>query len=111
VSTTNEKDSQYGLIASFLLQMGMVCEEQLKHADRIRRKLATPSSLFNVLKEIGYVSEEMVRKALMGASLNIRIGELLVELGHLSQDDLNVAFRIQQEQYQSLALHSDGVRY
>jgi hypothetical protein len=53
----------------------------------------------------------MVRKALMGASSNNRIGELLVELGHLSQDDLNVAFRIQQEQYQSLALHSDGGRY
>jgi hypothetical protein len=36
----------------------MVSEEQLKHADRIRRKLATPSSLLNVLKEIGNVSDD-----------------------------------------------------
>lgn len=104
VSMANEKDSGYGIIASLLLQSGMVSEKQLKHADRIRRKLATPSSLLNVLKELGNVSDEMVRKVLMGTNSNIRIGELLVELGHLAEGDLESAFRIQQEQDKELRL-------
>jgi type IV pilus assembly protein PilB len=100
----NEKTSQYGVIAALLLQTGVVSEQQLKHAERIRQKLATSSSLLNVLKERGDVSDEMVRKALTGAGSNIRIGELLIELGHLSEDDLNAAFRIQQEQEKELRL-------
>ena len=104
VSMANEKDSGYGIIASLLLQSGMVSEKQLKHAERIRRKLATPSSLLNVLKDLGNVSDEMVRKVLMGTNSNIRIGELLVELGHLAEGDLDSAFRIQQEQDKGLRL-------
>lgn len=100
----NDKNSEYGVIASLLLQSGMLSEKQLKHADRIRRKMATPTPLLNVLKEMGDVSDEMVRKALMGTSSNIRIGELLIELGHLSEDDLNAAFRIQQDQENKLRL-------
>lgn len=99
-----EKESQYGVIAALLLQAGMVTESQLKHADRIRLKLATATPLINVLKERGDVTDEMVRKALMGTGSNIRIGELLIELGHLSSDDLNAAFRIQQEQEKDLRL-------
>ncbi len=100
----NEKDFGYGIIASLLLQSGMVSEKQLKHADRIRRKLATPAPLLNVLKDLGNVSDEMVRKVLMGTNSNIRIGELLVELGHLTEGDLDSAFRIQQEQDKELRL-------
>ncbi len=100
----NKKDSEYGVIAALLLQAGMVSENQLNHADRIRQKLATSTPLLNVLKERGDVTDEMVRKALMGTGSNIRIGELLVELGHISGDDLNAAFRIQQEQEKELRL-------
>ncbi|MDK9708970.1 MAG: ATPase, T2SS/T4P/T4SS family [Desulforhopalus sp.] len=98
----NDKGSGYGEIASLLLQSGLVSEKQLQHADRIRKKLATPTSLLNVLKELGIVTDEMVRKALMDTATTIRIGELLVELGHLSEDDLQAAFRIQQEREKGL---------
>ncbi len=100
----NEKKSEYGVIASLLLNSGMVNEKQLKHADRVRQKLATPTSLLNILKEIGDVTDDMVRQVLMGAGSNIRIGELLIELGYLSVDDLNAAFRIQKEQDKELRL-------
>ncbi|MFH0780674.1 MAG: ATPase, T2SS/T4P/T4SS family [Pseudomonadota bacterium] len=100
----NEKDSEYGVIASLLLNSGMVNEKQLKHADRVRQKLATPTSLLNILKEMGDVTDDMVRKVLMDTSSTIRIGELLIELGYLSVDDLNAAFRIQKEQDKDLRL-------
>ncbi len=101
---TNDKDPGYGVIAALLLQSGIVSEKQLKYADRIRRKMATPTSLLNILKEMGDVTDEMVRKVLTGSSSNIRIGELLVELGHLSEEDLGAAFRIQQELDKELRL-------
>ncbi len=108
---TNDKDPGYGVIASLLLQTGVVSETQLKHADRIRRKMATPTPLLNVLKEMGDVTDEMVRQALLGTSLNIRIGDLLVELGHLSENDLGAASRIQQEQDKELRLGEILIKY
>lgn len=107
----NEKNSEYGEIASLLLQSGMVSDKQVKHAERIRAKLATPAPLLNVLKELGDVSDEMVRKVLLDTRLTIRIGELLVELGHLSEDDLNAAFNIQKEREQDLRLGEILVKY
>ena len=106
-----KKSSEYGEIASLLLQSGMVSENQIKHAERIRAKLATPTPLLNVLKELGDVSEEMVRKVMMDTRLTIRIGELLVELGHLSEDDLNAAFNIQKEREQELRLGEILIKY
>jgi type IV pilus assembly protein PilB len=107
----NKKNSEYGEIASLLLQSGMVSEKQVKHAERIRAKLATQAPLLNVLKELGDVTEDMVRKVLLDTRLTIRIGELLVELGHLSADDLNAASRIQKEREQELRLGEILIKY
>jgi len=107
----NEKNPEYGIIASLLLQAGLVGEKQLQYADRIRRKLATPTPLLNILKERGDVTDEMVRKALRGTSSSIRIGELLVELGHLSKEDLEAAFRIQQEREKGLRFGEILIKY
>ncbi len=107
----NDKEIEYGVIVSLLLKSGLVSEKQVKHAERIRQKLATPTTLVNVLKNLGFVSDELVRKALVDTRLSIRIGELLVELGHLSNDDLTAAFNIQQEQEGSLKLGEILVKY
>lgn len=107
----NEKKSEYGEIASLLLQSGVVSEKQLKHAERIRGKLATPAPLINVLKELGDVTDETVRKALVDTQLTLRIGELLRELGYLSEDDLNAAFNIQKEREQELRLGEILIKY
>jgi type IV pilus assembly protein PilB len=107
----NERDSQYGIIATLLQQSGMVSDTQLKRAERIRQKLATPTPLLNVLKELGSVSDDMVRKVLLDTKSTIRIGELLVELGHLSEDDLNAAFNIQQEREKELRLGEILIKY
>ena len=64
-----------------------------------------------MLKDLGFVSDELVRKALTDTKLSIRIGELLVELGHLSNDDLTAAFNIQKEREQDLKLGEILIKY
>ena len=108
---SKENNVEYGEIVSLLLKSEMVSEKQVAHAVRIRQKLATPTSLVNVLKDLGFVSDELVRKALMDTRLSLRIGELLVELGHLSQDDLNSAINIRKEREKELKLGEILIKY
>lgn len=107
----NDNQIEYGAIVSLLLQSGTVTEKQIKHAQRVRQKLATPFTLLNVLKDLGFVSDELVKKALMDTRLTIRIGELLVELGHISEDDLTAAFNIQREREKNLKLGEILIKY
>ena len=106
-----EQKYEYGEIVSLLLRFGTVSEKQVKHAERIRQKLATPTSLVNVLKDLGFISDELVRKAMMDTRMSIRIGDLLVELGHLSEDDLVAAFNIQKEREKDLKLGEILIKY
>ena len=106
-----EKKNEYGEIVSLLLKSGMVSEKQVKHAVRIHQKLTTPTSLVNILKNLGFVSDELVRKALMDTRLSLRIGELLVELGHLSEIDLNSAVNIRKERERGLKLGEILIKY
>lgn len=105
------KTEEFGEIASLLLRSAMVSERQLRHAERIRGKLATPTPLINILKELGFVTDEMLRKALTETQLPLRIGELLRELGYISDDDLQAAFNIQKEREQELRLGEILIKY
>jgi type IV pilus assembly protein PilB len=107
----NEQKIEYGVIVSLLLESGTVSGKQVKHAERISQKMATPTTLVNVLKDLGFASDELVRKALIDTKLSIRIGELLVELGHLSGDDLTAAYNIQKEREQELRLGEILIKY
>jgi len=106
-----EKKVEYGEIVSLLLKSEMVSEKQVKHAVRIRQKLATSTSLVNILKDLGFVSDELVRKAMMDTRLSMRIGELLVELGHLSENELNSAVNIRKEREKELKLGEVLIKY
>ncbi len=101
----------YGEIVTLLLESNLVSEKQVQHAERIRLKLATPVPLLNVLKDLKIVSDDMVRKALVGSASTVRIGELLKELGHLSETDLTAAFNIQKETEKDLKLGEILVKY
>ncbi len=106
-----EKKVEYGEIVSLLLSSGMVSEKQVKHAVRIRQKLTTPTPLLNILKDLGFISDELVRKAMLDTRLSIRIGELLVELGHISEADLNSAVNIRKEREKELKLGEVLIKY
>jgi type IV pilus assembly protein PilB len=105
------KTGGYGEIVALLLASGNVTVKQVQYAERVCSKLATVTPLLNVLKDLEYVNDEMVRQVMADASSSLRIGELLVELGHLAEDDLRAAFNIQKEKDKDLKLGEVLVKY
>ncbi len=89
---------EHGKIVSILLSEKMLTDEQVNYALRIHRKLTTPVPIIEVLKELNYISDEQIQETIRSHRLSMRIGDLLVELGHLSEHDLKSAFSIQAEQ-------------
>jgi len=108
---SDEKKNEYGIVVSLLLKSKLISLPKVQHAQRIRQKLSTPTSLLNVLKDLGEVSDDLIKKALFNNKLPIRIGELLVELGYLSDEDLQAAFNIQKEKEQALKLGEILIKY
>jgi len=87
-------------IAKFLIEDGVLTEEQLAYAIRVRSKLSTEKPLLSILNEIGLISLERLeqqRNTLRKHRISVRIGALLVELGYLREQDLRAALALQRE--------------
>ena len=84
-------------IARVLVQGGHVTEAQIQYARRVQSKLSTQKTLVSVIKELGFITAKQLREVLIANRLEVRIGDLLVELGHISLNDLATAIRIQKE--------------
>ncbi|MFO7608557.1 MAG: ATPase, T2SS/T4P/T4SS family [Candidatus Krumholzibacteriia bacterium] len=84
-------------IAGMLVDAGHLTREQLEYALRVRGKLGNRRPLVSILQELELVDERRLRETLRANRLNIRIGTLLLELGVLSETDLQAAIGIQQE--------------
>ena len=89
---------RFGEIVCALIEEGHVTEDQAKYALRIRGKLVTPMSVLEVLKELKHVTDDQIREATRNNRVQMRIGSLLVELGYLTEEDLQAAFNIQKEE-------------
>ncbi len=94
--TTTPTD-RYGTIIDLLLQVGKVTRPQVEHAARIQAKITTHQSLLKILKDLKHVTDQDVKEVLRETSSLIRIGDLLIELGYISPEDLGAACRLQQE--------------
>lgn len=101
----------YGGIVKLLLSLNLLDSKQILHAERIRSKLSTPVPLLNVLKDLNVISDETIRKAMLDRGSCIRIGDLLVELGYLSESDLTAAFNIQKEKEKDLKIGEILIKY
>ena len=108
-----EKDNStgYGEIVSLLVRSSTITTKQVEYAQRIREKLTTPLPLLSVLKDLKYVNDEIIRRAMIGSSSSLKIGELLCELGHLSEEDLRSAVNIGQEKEKDLKLGEVLIKY
>lgn len=89
--------AEAGVLASLLLNQGIISEKQLNYALRVRKKIATPQTMLDTLIELGYVDRDQVKASLRNSQINIRLGDLLVELGYLSDADLRQALGLQKE--------------
>ena len=106
-----EQKKKYGELVTILMQSGVVRERDVHYAERIREKLSSPQPLLNILKERGVVNDETVRDIIHKTKHSIRIGDLLVELGYLTADDLQAAFSIQQDREKGLKIGEILVKY
>ncbi len=86
-----------GEIVPLLVRDGSVSEAQVLHAQRVGAKLPASRPLVPLLLELGLLEPQRLRATLHAHRLSLRIGSLLVELGHLKEADLQSALRIQEE--------------
>jgi type IV pilus assembly protein PilB len=94
--TTTSTES-YGTIINLLLEVNKITRPQVEHAARIQAKLTSYRSLLKILKDLKFVSDQDVKEVLHKTSASVRIGDLMIELGYLSPEDLDAACRIQKE--------------
>ena len=100
-ATRSLPSSQGGdVIACLLVEQGLITEAQLVYAKRIKAKLITDRSLIEILKVLRLLTDQQLTQVLKKQRLAIRIGDLLVELGHIRQSDLDAALAIQAENKQ-----------
>jgi len=86
-----------GQIAALLVKEGVISSEQLSYAQRVRGKLLSSKTLLDVLQELGTITKEQVAATLRKNNLSIRIGDFLIELGHIRESDLEAALNLQRE--------------
>ncbi len=84
-------------VARLLVKQGLITEAQLVYAGRIKAKLVSERSLVEILKELSLLKNQQLNQVLKQQRLHIRIGDLLVELGHICQGELAAALAIQAE--------------
>jgi type IV pilus assembly protein PilB len=94
-ASTTRQTSAHGELIDILINESLLTEKQAIHASRLREKLVRPKPLLEIVKELGYVTDAQVTAAIRKNKLSMRIGSLLVELGLITEADLEAAFQIQ----------------
>jgi hypothetical protein len=84
-------------IAELLLKAGHISAEQLRYARRVRSKLPSPRTLVSVLQDLHFITSEKLRSTLVSNALAVPLGELLHELGYISEPDLKTALALQSD--------------
>ncbi|MGK2944798.1 MAG: GspE/PulE family protein [Desulfuromonadales bacterium] len=84
-------------IARLLIEQGLITEEQLTYTKRVKTKLISERSLVEIFKELHLLTNQQLSQVLKQHRLDLRIGDLLIELGHIREGDLDAALAIQAE--------------
>lgn len=84
-------------IAAILVDAGVVSAGDLAYAQRVHARLASPRPLVAVLQDLGFVTPEVLRATLTRNRVRLRLGTLLVELGVITEPDLQAAIGIQKD--------------
>lgn len=86
-----------GIIPILLVKEGILSNEQIAYAIRVHNKLSNPQTMLDTLFELDMLSQEQLQRTLRKYQLNVRLGDLLVELGYLRDVDLQQALSIQKD--------------
>jgi type IV pilus assembly protein PilB len=85
-------------IIELLMEAGHVSHDQLAYAERVQSKLELPRPILEVLKDLKFISDEQITVAVRKTPAPMCLGDLLVELGRIGEEELRVALAIQAEQ-------------
>ncbi|SJZ78137.1 type IV pilus assembly protein PilB [Trichlorobacter thiogenes] len=91
------KEVKIGVIPTLLIKDEVLTHDQLAYAARVYSKLTTPQTMLDTLLELGLISQEQLQTTLRKHQLNLRLGDLLLELGYLREIDLQQALAIQKD--------------
>lgn len=84
-------------IIRLLIRSGLMSEDQAGYAQRVQSKLHMSRPLCDIVRELGYVTEEQIRQTVRLHQGELRLGDLLNGLGYLSDDDLERALVAQRD--------------
>ncbi|MDT8441165.1 MAG: ATPase, T2SS/T4P/T4SS family [Desulfuromonadales bacterium] len=84
-------------IARALVEQGLISADDLVYAKRVQAKLVSNRSLIEVLKALKRLDNSQLNQVLKRQKFDIRMGDLLVELGKIRQEDLDAALAMQRE--------------
>jgi len=95
---TNQEPKADNQIVHHLLLDSLVTQEQINYSTRVLSKLQTQKSLIQVMKELGYVNDDAIKKTLKNNGLSGKLGSVLFELGYITEEQLEMSLKIQSEQ-------------
>jgi type IV pilus assembly protein PilB len=85
-----------GDVVALLLKEQLITEAQVRHGRRVQEKLESPRGLLTVLLDLQIVTSDQIRQAVRANPQSMRLGDLLIDLGHLRESDLRGALAAQQ---------------
>lgn len=85
-------------LVNHLLKSGSLTDKQIEYACRVQSKLEAARPLLQVIKELEFITDEQIKAVLRKNPVSMRIGGLLVEMGHIEASDLHLALAIQKEE-------------
>ena len=84
-------------IVELLIREGHLTAEQARYAHRVGSRLHMTKPLCDVVRELGYVTDEQIRQTIRRNQGDLRIGDLLGGLGYLTDEELNRALALQMQ--------------
>jgi type IV pilus assembly protein PilB len=98
-STTAATDPRTtgSVLTDLLVSAGRLEPDKLRYAQRVRSKLGSDKTLVQVLIDLEYTTSDQVRQTLRDHRVELRLGDLLCELGVLKASDLQAALAIQRQ--------------
>lgn len=91
------RKEQVGVIYEMLIRKGYLDEKKLRYAKRVQSKLTSDKTLTQVLQELRYITPEQLQDTLSESRVNLKIGALLIELGLITNHDLETAIHLQKQ--------------
>ncbi len=85
----------HGEVIKLLLRKKLLTEKQVEYAVRINSKLKSTKPILSIIKELGYIDDRQLNDTIKNNTVSLRIGDLLVELGLITEKDLQIALHMQ----------------